>query len=720
MSDLKALSEKTALGLIDLACETLDQKIKLCGESAALGFEGTAYGLPLAHALLGLDVKSLADGKIILREARLIASGKPATNGLFSSCLDGLLSNGLTALFAQELLAALSPQVPEGYLGFVPDTVLRSLGVQLVDGRISGIAVILGRAKDSRAALELIRGFQEKNIVSLLVGNKGSENVRDQLVSENVQLGLDNYIVPLGSEELCAVYAVNFAIRAALTFGGCKGGEWKKIFEYVRERVAAFVLVLGKLDELIVTTGLGVLNLGFPIITDQDAPAVGKIETTKYEAIVKELEVSRCVARCIEVRGIKIKVTQLPIPVLYAPAFEGERVRKENLQIEFGGKYSQAFEFLRSVSMDEIKDGLVEVVGPDIDTVQEKSLPLGILVEVSSRNFNKDFEPILERQIHRYINEAQGVMHMGQRDMVWLRISREAFAKGFRLKHIGLILHAMLHRDFGSLVDKVQVTILTDQAKVAERIRQAQDVFVARDERLQGMTDESVDTFYSCALCQSFAPNHLCIITPERLGLCGAYSWLDAKAAYEITPSGGNQPVVKGACLEPVLGQWKNINDFILEKSNQTIPEVSMYSILVSPQSSCGCFECIVALVPEVNGVLVVNREFAGDTPLGMNFTQMAGSVGGGVQTPGFIGVGKLYLISKKFISAEGGLPRLVWMPQDLKEALGPRLEARAKELGLENFLDKIADESTAPTLEDLEKFLKAKNHPVLGLSPLL
>jgi len=304
--------------------------------------------------------------------------------------------------------------------------------------------------------------------------------------------------------------------------------------------------------------------------------------------------------------------------------------------------------------------------------------------------------------------------------MIWVRISREAFDKGFRLKHLGTIIHAMLHKEFGAIVDKVQVRLMTKQEDVEAALKTAAGVYEARDERLRGMTDESADTFYSCALCQSFAPNHICIITPERLGLCGAYSWLDAKAAYEIQPTGGNQPIVKGACLEPHLGQWRNINDFIFEKSNRTISEVSMYSLLVSPQSSCGCFECIVALVPEANGVMVVNRDYAGMTPLGMTFTQMAGSVGGGVQTPGFIGVGKLYITSRKFISAEGGLPRLVWMPRDLKEALRNRLLERCRQIGRPDFIDKIADETNAETIDDLLEFLKAKAHPALDMPPLL
>ncbi len=55
-------------------------------------------------------------------------------------------------------------------------------------------------------------------------------------------------------------------------------------------------------------------------------------------------------------------------------------------------------------------------------------------------------------------------------------------------------------------------------------------------------------------------------------------------------------------------------------------------------------------------------------TPLGMTFPEMASMTGGGVQTPGFMGHGKHFIVSKKFMKAEGGIERIVWMPKELKE----------------------------------------------------
>jgi acetyl-CoA synthase len=209
------------------------------------------------------------------------------------------------------------------------------------------------------------------------------------------------------------------------------------------------------------------------------------------------------------------------------------------------------------------------------------------------------------------------------------------------------------------------------------------------------------------------------VITPERLGLCGAYNWLDGQAAFEINPTGPNQPIVKGKCRDEKTGEWENVNAFVYDNSNRSIEQFSAYSLLENPMTSCGCFECIVAIVPEANGVMVVNREYFGDTPIGMPFSTLAGSVGGGAQTPGFVGVGRLYLVSKKFIAAEGGLSRLVWMPKELKESMRSQLEKRADEEGLDGFVDKIGDETVATTAEELVEHLAKVEHPAMLMEAL-
>ncbi|MDP2927304.1 MAG: acetyl-CoA decarbonylase/synthase complex subunit alpha/beta [Candidatus Omnitrophota bacterium] len=722
---LVELGTKGTQLVLNLTRQSLTNAISQKGQNVKIEFPETNYYLPLINALLNIEVKNLQDCLAAFAQAEALANHQATSSGLFINSLGGLLNQGVATLICEEILAALAvlnQEHPKEGLGFIPDKILRSLGLQLVDGRIAGIAVILGPAKDEQSAVELIRDFQSKSIVSLLAGNVNGNTFKQQLQNQGIQLGLENYIVALGDDYLSAIYAVNFAVRAPLIYGGNKPGQWEAIADYIRNRVPAFVLLLSHVDELLVATGLGALAFGLPIITDLDVPQLGKIDTTLFEALVTEKDYRKLPSKCILTRGIKVKMSEVAVPVPYAAAFEGERVRKEQLAVEFGGKASAAIEFLNSGDEASITDGSVELIGPDIDQLPagSKSLPLAIVVDVFGRKMQKDFEPVLERQIHRFINYCMGLMHMGQRDMVWIRISKDAYSKGFRLAHLGIILHAMLHSEYSAIVDKVQVKLYTHQEDVAKISLQAQQIYNQRDERLANMTDESVDTFYSCLLCQSFAPNHVCVVTPERLGLCGAYSWLDAKASFEIIPTGPNQPISKGNLLDARLGQWDNINAFVQQKSNQTIDSVSMYSLMDGPQSSCGCFECIVAIVPEANGVMLVHRDYSGITPSGMSFTTLAGSVGGGVQTPGFLGVGKLYILSKKFISAEGGLTRVVWMPKELKEILQDKLKSRAQEIGQGDLLDKIADESVATSSEELLAFLKQVAHPALTMDPII
>jgi acetyl-CoA synthase len=723
MSDiLIQLGTKGADAVLGLTRTALEKAPK----DRAVGFPETNYHLPLINALFNVEAKTVADCLAVLKQAEGLNKNIAGSNGFsIPGALGPILNKGCATLVCEEILAALNtvagvhPQ--PGCSGFLPDKLLRSLGIQLVDGRIAGVAVILGPAKDADAAEKLARDFQTNSIVCLMAGSANGTTFRQQLESKGVEIGLDNYLVPLGDDYLSAIYAVDWAVRAPLIYGGFKPGQWQGIAEYVQKRVPAFVVLLSHVDEVIVATGLGALAFGVPIITDLEVPQLGKIDTTLYEALVTEKDYSKFVSKCLLTRGIKVKVSNIKIPVAYAAAFEGERVRKEQLQAEFGGKAGLSFEYLVQKPIDSVTDGTVELVGKDIDAIAlGEKVPLAIIVEVAGRKMQKDFEPILERQIHRFINYAQGVMHIGQRDMNWIRISKDAYAKGFRLKHIGVILHAMLHQEFSAIVDKVQVKIYTGRQEVEKLLAPARKAYDERDERLSGMTDESVDTFYSCSLCQSFAPNHICIISPERLGLCGAYSWLDGKAAFEINPTGPNQPLKKGSLLDLRLGQWEKINEFVQEKSNKTIEKMSMYSVMDSPQSSCGCFECIAAVVPEVNGIMVVSRDYSGMTPVGMTFTTLAGSVGGGVQTPGFLGIGRLYCASKKFISAEGGLPRLVWMPKELKEALAEKLKKRCQEIGMPELFDKIADETVATTAEELAQYLEKVQHPVLTLEPLM
>ncbi|HEY3323907.1 MAG TPA: acetyl-CoA decarbonylase/synthase complex subunit alpha/beta [Planctomycetota bacterium] len=700
---------------------TLAEAIAAKGRECAVAFPGTAYYLPVIYSFTGRKVTKLGDMDDVLADCDKLLP-EPPSKDVWLPYLGDTLDAGAATLFAFECIEAcktvIGPNPVEGiWLGAANDTIMRERGIEFVDGTAPGFAAIVGAAPNAEIAVKIARELQEKNLYVFMAGSVDGVTFSEQLHSKGVQLGWETRLVPFGRDVSAAIYALGFANRAALSFGGVAPGDFAKNLKYNKNRIFAFVLALGEVDDEKYAAAAGAINYGFPTIADTDIPQILPTGVCTYEHVVSNVPHDKIVERALEVRGCKVKVTKVPIPVPYGAAFEGERIRKNEVRCEFGGNRTTAFEFVQMAEMDQITDGKIEIIGPEIDQVPEGSaLPLAIWVQVAGRKMQPDFEPILERQIHHLLNGAEGLWHMGQRDIVWTRVSKNGFAKGLRLKHYGEIIHAKFLADYPAIVDKVQVTLITDKDEVERRVVHARKVYVDRNKRLESMTDEAVDTFYSCLLCQSFAPNHVCIITPERLGLCGAYNWLDGKAAYEIDETGPNRPVVKGRCLDPVRGIWEGVNEVVYANSHKTVSSFTAYSLMDRPMTSCGCFEAIIAYVPECNGVMIVNREFMGDTPSGMPFSTLAGSVGGGVQTPGFMGVGKAFLTSRKLLYADGGLKRIVWMTKALKNTVGEDFKKRAAEEGIPNFLDLIADEEIATAPDEIAAFMKKVNHPALSM----
>jgi acetyl-CoA synthase len=727
----------------------LDKAVQELGPDQQVQFTNTAYYLPTILGYTGMEVSTVGGLKPVLEHCRTLLHGLPEDK-IWLPYLGETLDAGVATLLAEEAIMALRfayGQEPQpmpgleltgtsapgpGYLnGPIDDIQLRSWGIQLVDGRMPGFAAIIGAARTNEAAVEIVRQLQQRNILIFLSGNVNGRSIIHQLMEEGVEMGYDTYIVPFGMDTISTVYPLGFATRSALTFGGMKGGQARNILLYNKYRVFAFALALGEVDDLKYATAAGAITYGFPVLADTIIPEIHPTGITPYEHVISmpwdDIEgendaerAARFVQRAIEVRGVKIKITEVPIPVPYGSAFEGERVRKADMRVEFGGKYSRAFEYLYMDDFDAVEDHKIEVIGPSFDDVDVAgAMDLGIVVRVAGRKMQEDFEPVLERQIHYFVNGASGIQHIGQRDIAWIRISKGAADKGFDLKHFGEILYARLHGDFGAIVDKVEVSIYTEPDLAAEWLEKAREAYSFRNVRLADLVDEAVDEFYSCTLCQSFAPDHVCVVSPERLGLCGAYNWLDCKASYQINPTGPNQPIQKGRMLDEERGIFDNVNAFVQQASHGSVQDVTMYSIMEHPMTSCGCFECIMMLIPEANGFMIVSREDPSMTPAGMTFSTLAGMAGGGLQTPGVMGHGKFFIVSKKFIRADGGLKRIVWMSSFLKETMAEELREAAEREGDPDLIDKIADERVTTTVDDLLPFLEDVGHPALMMDPL-
>ncbi len=717
-----------AEGEYQKALETFDA-------SSKIEFPNTGYYLPVIYSLTGMKVETLEDIKKPLEFARgLLPPHVKGKNHL--PYLGPLLDAGMAGIFAYEIIEALrilrepdfylpqeDPDIEAGkiWVGPADDVILRKRGVEFVDGSAPGFAAIVGACPDPETAKMIVEDYQKKNLYIFCAANHNGTTLIEQLIEAGVQIGWNTRIVPFGPDISSAVFALGFANRAAMAFGGVQPGDYKKILHYNKERIFAFVNALGDVGTEWGVAAAGCVNWGFPTLADTDIPEILPTGICTYEHVIANVSHDEICQRSVEVRGLKVTVSEIKIPCSFGPAFEGERVRGADLHCQMGGGKTQATELVKMAEMNEIEDGKVEVIGQDIGDLEPGgTLPLGIYVQVAGREMQPDFEPILERQIHHLINYIQGIMHIGQRDIAWIRVGKAAVDKGFTIKDIGVVLHAKFHQDFGKILDKVQVTLYTNKEDVDELTKKARAEYRFRDERVEKMTDEDEEIYYSCTLCQSFAPNHVCTVSPERTGLCGAYNWMDCKASFEINPTGPNQPIEKGECVDPVLGQWKGVNDFVYKASRGAVTHYNFYSMVIDPMTTCGCCECIAAMLPACNGVMTVGRDYAGETPCGMKFTTLAGVMGGGASSPGFVGHSKFNITQGKFIKGDGGLLRMVWMPKILKEEIKERIDKCGAALGVPDLYDKIADETVGMTEEDILPFLQEKGHPALNMEPLV
>ncbi|WP_214400429.1 acetyl-CoA decarbonylase/synthase complex subunit alpha/beta [Methanocaldococcus lauensis] len=654
-------------------------------ENKEVGYKGTNYNLPLIYGLLGKKVKDINE----LRE--LINSLEIKEEKTLENALDA----GVVTLICAEALEALkyaTEEQPykEPYVGFIPDETLRSLGVPLVEGKIPAILVVIGKVGDKEKLKKLINDIRKRNILTLFVGE-----IIKEMDEAGIEYGFDKLLIPLGETITSAAHAANLAIRAPLIFGGIEPGKTEEIIDYIKNRVPAVVIALGDIDDITLSAGAGCIKAGIPVITNNPVPTIeGALESSDIENIVEN---------ALKMKGIEVKVTEFDIPVSVGPMNEGERVRGPDMYVELAGPKSYGCEVV--LVKDNVEDG-VEIIGKDLDEMEEKGrYPFAIIVEVSGEKLEKDLEGVLERRVHEFLNYIEGVMHLNQRDQIWIRINKNSFNKGLRLKHIGYVIQKLFKEHF-PIIEKCKVTIVTDENKVKEILEEARKIYAERDAKARKLRDEDVDVFYGCVMCQSFAPTHVCIITPDRPSLCGSISYLDARAAAKIDPNGPIFEVPKGELIDEKLGIYSGVNDVVKEKSQGAIEEVSLHSALVNPCTSCGCFEAIVFYIPEVDGFGVVHRNFRGETPYGLPFSSLAGQCSGGKQVPGFVGIAIEYMRSPKFLQGDGGWERIVWLPKELKE--------RVKDAIPKDLYDKIATEEDVSNTDELINFLKKKGHPVM------
>ena len=578
-------------------------------------------------------------------------------------------------------------------------TEIQHWGIGLIDGSFAGYTLLIGDAAEP----ELLKDLSDRSILVFIT----CESLREKLQASGAIIGWQSGLVGYDLPQ-----ALGFIYSVAQVFGDTETPE--DALEYARQRLRGFTLLLENPSSKHLSEAHSALALGCPLLTIAKLPSsVKEWEiAAEYRPAIDNLPLSDIIQLGIEERGIEIHFTIPDLPVAYSPDFVGQSGREDC------GACFSGVEL--TVIGEDIVDGQIKVAGVDLDSGLSGDQSFGLLIEVSGREMQPDFESVLERQIDTILNELDGVVHRGQREMVSLRLAQKAIDKGLSLRHLGQIIHTQYHNEFGAILSRVQISFFTEPEQIQTLKQKAQTIYQQRDKRLLNLTDESVVTYYTCTICQSIAGQHVCVISPEHPGVCGAVDWMDARAGFNIRPIGPNKAVKKEGLIDASLGQWDSVNQIVKQESGGALSAYSLYSLMQDPGSACGDFECITAMLPLTNGVMVVEREFKGMTPSGMDWEMLYEIVGTGSPVPGFIGHSKRLLHRGKFISAEGGWRRIVWMNHALREELRPVLDAQATASGVSGFVDMIATEEDALGEDEILERLVSSGHPILAMDPMI
>ena len=280
----------------------------------------------------------------------LIYAGSNAVAGLTEGAVnDAIAKHGAetpaafpdTAYFFPAIYAATGVKVKT--LGDLPACVgvLKSLITNADD---IGAALNAGKADDPAAVAKVVKDYQSKGILTFMIGG-----CIEQALEQGVKMGLELRVVPLGHDVTSVIHVVTVAIRAALIFGNVQPGDLAGLLAYTKERVPAFVNTFGPLDAVTVSAGAGAIALGFPVVVDQD---IGDLQVPgALEAVLDHAET---VKRSLALRNIRIKVKELPIPVAFAAAFEGEIIRKADMKVEFWSNKNTTCELVTMRDMDAV------------------------------------------------------------------------------------------------------------------------------------------------------------------------------------------------------------------------------------------------------------------------------------------------------------------------------------------------------------------------------
>ncbi len=618
-----------------------------------VGFTGTEFNYPILYAIKGVD-----DPASLREEDMQPVHGR----------------QHIDYLWMMELTEAME-QDRDRY--FISDDSFRELCVGLNEGS-NGWALLVGLDEKSTLG-DLTAELSSRKLKPFTYGETA-----DMMRKANIQF------TDLGPRESGAIYFAQLLVRYALIYARDLGGNPHEISHSIEEYAPGVVLLLGEPDVKTRSILQGLLGLGVPVVSLQkDYGLIG--HKHRVQTVAKMMD---RVWRLPNIRARLVERASVVLPVPSGPVYGRGALNEDMVAFRVGGSGSG---FIVSMPSN-IEEATVNIVG----TLDDAS-GFSVLVELGNPEVEPDLTLWVDAVIQKVSKYAKGVKIQSSGGGVELLMTQEALDAEFTLNHLGNMIITELKNEFPS-IGPVKVSFILD-ASEEERLKVEVDKY--KEERrslIDSASEDSLDTFYGCTRCRSFSLGHACTVTPDRPAQCSK-PWYMLKAYAVLAPGNTYNPctlIEKGDCLDPVRGEYTGVNASTGIRTEGRVERVFLHSIFEYPHTACSCFQNIAYYIPEVDGIAIMDRGFKGKSPGDWTWTKLANLVAGGQYQNGAASIATGYLRSPKFLQADGGYSRVVWMSE--------KLLYFSKDMIPEKHLQHIGTEKDARSLVELRGFLE-KGH---------
>ena len=458
---------------------------------------------------------------------------------------------------------------------------------------------------------------------------------------------------------------LNALARYAFVYGSAPVGDAHAVAHFVEDHTPGLLVCHGMMSSFDMTLALMAMKMGVPAVVPEDFP----FPFGKTLRIHGQAEMAEAVVAFPNIRRL-ISLPEIP----GFPEYADPEHRKEEIEPEIvWGNTPQSFYV---VAKGIVKDSKVEVRGKP----SGQDCPMGIIVTVDAEPMDAFDRRYIERRIADSVAMIKGAGFEYEEGCLAVK---QADGAGVLPKQVGEVLLAAVQHYFPKITG-VRVDVMFDEPELSGLKPEIEAQIEARSGEAASATEETLEHFHSCVGCSQFAPDHVCILTPERPPMCGRpYELIKTGALYgyddmsnihhsamyrELNSFG---VFAKGECLDPLSGEWSGANQQIAALSQGRTDRIFLHSLDDFPHTGCGCFTLIIFRTAQPQaGIGIIARGEEGRTPDGRTWEDLYYNQTG-KQTPGSTGATAAYLRSRKFLQAHGGWKGVVWVSPKVAALMG-------------------------------------------------